>query len=339
MKFIETTLILKSIPKRGIHIHPSLGEVIIWRQHEFHSWWNLFESKVRHPLSRTLINGFVDSLEFNRTMPPITGLFRKRKFHKEMEQILKQLGWGTFHLERQNIVHSAHPLLSVALGQYLLERYYEQRFKVRWVEPRPQTVQLETEASSQLPHPQSLEPFPWSKGHDLDPVISSLSINLHAENELRFEGERVLLIPLDSFDRFYLGCFPYVSDKEEEWFDSESAQLDSRDNLLKLIIQSISDVFLESERPVYIIDESSWTAYIEHYICERGWGVAQITEYNPTTFTLDFTIPMQSQFPYTLGLMCGMWERAHGRAYRVILGHQNDNFVVKIQSLLEYDNQ
>ena len=87
---IEKARSLKSISERGILVHPLFGEIILWRQHEFHSWWNLFENMVNHPLSRTLINGFVDSLEFNKTMSNITGVVSEKKFQKEMEHIMNE---------------------------------------------------------------------------------------------------------------------------------------------------------------------------------------------------------------------------------------------------------
>ena len=96
MRFIESTVSLDIVPKRGQLVHPLFGEVILWRQHEFHSWWNQFEAIIDHPLSRTFINGVVDSLEFKNTMPRIGGLFRKKKFKKESNHIGGQLGWGTF---------------------------------------------------------------------------------------------------------------------------------------------------------------------------------------------------------------------------------------------------
>ena len=339
MKCISSTLSLESIPDRGILIHPLFGETILWRQHEFHTWWNLFETMVDHPLSRILINAIVDSLEYKHTIPNVGGLFRKKKFHKEMERVTTQLGWGTVSIEQQNVVSSAHPLLSVALGQYLLESYLQERFKVRWIEPMPQTVQLETEPSSPLPHPQPQERFPWSLEHNSQYVKSPLIIEIHSENELRYEGERVVLIPIESLNRFLIGCLPYVPQMDDRWFDGKSCQLNSHEHLFKLTIESISEMFLKSEQPVYIIDESSWTAYIEHYLCERGWGRANVTEYSTETYDLELTIAMQCQLPYVVGLMCGMWQRAHGRAYQVSLRNKNDTFVVKIQSLLAYDNQ
>ena len=339
MRYIESTVLLDIVPNRGQLIHPLFGEVVLWRQHEFHSWWNQFEAIIDHPLSRTFINGVVDSLEFKNTMPRIGGLFRKKKFKKESDNIGSQLGWGAFQLEKQNVVQSAHPLLSVALGQYLLETYHEQRFKVRWVEPRTQTVQIETESSPDLPRPKPLEPLPWSIDDEVKITDSSLMVDQHSQYELKFEGERVVLIPIESMERFLLGCLPYVPHQDVKWFDTVSLEFDTLKHLLRAIIQSISGMFLKSEQPVYIIDASSWTAYIENYICERGWGCAQVTDYDTSDYTLELTMSMQSQFPFTVGLLCGMWERAHGRAYRLSMHQENDNFVVKIQSLLEYENQ
>lgn len=339
MRFIESTVSLDIVPIRGQLIHPLFGEVLLWRQHEFHTWWNEFESTIDHPLSRTFINGVVDSLEFKNTMPRVGGLFRKKKFKKNSDHTTGQLGWGMFHIENQNIVQSAHPLLSVGLGQYLLEAYHEQRFKVRWVEPRSQTVQLEIEASSDLPHPKAAESLPWSSMQQLNPTDSSLMIDRHSQHELKFEGERVVLIPIESLDRFLSGCLPYASQQDVEWFDAHLCDFGAHEPLLKAVIQSIVGMFLKSEQPVYIIDESSWTAYIDNYICERGWGNADVTRYDASDYTLELTMPMQSQLPFTIGLLCGMWERAYGRAYRLSLRKENDTFVVQIQSLLDYENQ
>ncbi len=339
MRFIESTVALDIVPERGSLVHPLFGEVVLWRQHEFHSWWNQFEAIIDHPLSRTFINGVVDSLEFNNTMPRVGGLFRKKKFKRESDHICGQLGWGTFSLENQNVVHSAHSLPSVALGQYLLETYHEQRFKVRWVEPRPQTVQLEIESSADLPHPKPAESLPWSKIQQLRSTNSSLTLDRHPQNELKFEGERVVLIPIESMNRFLSGCLPYVSQRDVGWFDAHSAKFDSYEHLLRATIQSISGMFLKTEQPVYIIDESSWAAYIENYISERGWGNAHVMSYDTSNYTLELTTPRQSQFPYTIGFLCGIWERAHGRAYRLKIRKENDTFVVQIQSLLDYENQ
>jgi len=339
VRFIEPIVTLDIVPKRGQLIHPLFGEVVLWRQHEFHTWWNQFEAIIDHPLSRTFINGVVDSLEFKNAMPRFGGLFRKKKFKKESDRIGCQLGWGTFQFENQNVVQSAHPLLSVALGQYLLEAYHEQRFKVRWVEPRPQTVRLEIEASPDLPHPKPVESLPWSITQQMKTTDSWLILDRHSQNELNFEGERVVLIPVESMDRFLSGCLPYVSQQDVQWFDADSCKLDSYEYLLRATIQSISSMFLKSEQPVYIIDGSSWAAYIENYICERGWGNAHVTSYDTSDFSLELTIPMQSQLPFTIGLLCGMWERAHGRAYRLSLRIESDTFVLQIQSLLDYENQ
>ena len=166
--------------------------------------------------------------------------------------------------------------------------------------------------------------------HQSIPVIKKLKPSKRGELE-------IVDVHLHYLQRENLKVFPL--NKDVKWFDTVSLEFDTLKHLLRAIIQSISGMFLKSEQPVYIIDASSWTAYIENYICERGWGGAQVTDYDTSDYTLELTMSMQSQFPFTVGLLCGMWERAHGRAYRLSMHQENDNFVVKIQSLLEYENQ
>jgi hypothetical protein len=36
--------------------------------------------------------------------------------------------------------------------------------------------------------------------------------------------------------------------------------------------------------------------------------------------------------------MAGIWERAHGRKFKLLINEQNDSIQVVISSLLEYDN-
>ena len=115
--------------------------------------------------------------------------------------------------------------------------------------------------------------------------------------------------------------------------------MDPYENILKIIIRTTAEMFLSSEQPVYIIDQSSWDAYIEHCLRERGWGSIETRKYNPSTFDFEFSMPMMSHFPLTLGMVVGMWERAHGRSSQILLREENDIFLVKIQSLLEYQNQ
>ena len=53
--------------------------------------------------------------------------------------------------------------------------------------------------------------------------------------------------------------------------------MDSEQNLFEDIIRSTVADVSSSDKPVYIIDQSSWDAYIEHYLHERGWGSIDLT--------------------------------------------------------------
>ncbi len=331
---------LQSLREKGLLWQQSIGEVLVWKQHEFYTWWNLFETRMEHPLSRTFINACVDAFELNNTIKDIRGLFRKKKLRHEVERISSFLGWGLVEPEQKKILHSAHPLLSVALGHYVIELYHQQRYKIRWTEPRPQIVQLETESSPQLPLPQPHAKMPWSgERRTFTNEQSLLEFKVQEMNELRLEGERVVLIPLHSLERFFSGCLPYVPENQGDWFNNQDTGLGAHENLLKTIVRTTAEMFLSSEQPVYIIDQSSWDAYIEHCLRERGWGSIETKKYDSSTFEFEFSMSMASHFPLTLGVVVGMWERAHGRSSRIFLQEKNDIFLVKIESLLEYQNQ
>ena len=131
------------------------------------------------------------------------------------------------------------------------------------------------------------------------------------------EGERVLLIPTLALERFLSASVPYAPETEEGWFHHTIDSFVSFENLLKITIKTTAAMFLQSEQPVYIIDRTSWDSYVEHYLVEVGWG----------------------NVPFTIGMICGLWERAHGRSYKINIQEKNDMFSIEIESLLEYQNQ
>lgn len=340
MNCIIPSLDLQKYPKHGLIFHPILGEIIIWRQHEFHTWWQIFEASMRHPLSRTLINAVVDSLEMNEYLPTRRGIFWKKKFNSELERLLSQLGWGAVEMKHQRVVQSAHPLLSVAVGQYAVETYHQSRFKVRWIEPRSQIVQLELEPTSALPAPQKHIPFPWSLDtRSQDPGIAFDLVENHNGNELRMEGERVLLIPTPALERFLSASLPYAPETEEDWFHHKIDAFVGFENLLKITIKTTAAMFLQSQQPVYIIDRTSWDPYVDNYLVEVGWGHVAIADYNTSTLKLHCTVNRGSNVPFTIGMICGLWERAHGRSYKITIQQKSDIFSIEIESLLQYQNQ
>ncbi len=340
MNCIAPSLGLQRYPKHGLLCHSKLGEIIIWRQHEFHAWWQIFEASMQHPLSRTLVNAVVDSLEIIQYLPTNRGIFWKKKFNSALHHLSSQLGWGSIEMNNQRVVRSAHPLLSVAVGQYAFERYHHSRFKVRWIEPRSQIVQLEFEPTSDLAAPQSHNPFPWS--FDARSQESGIPIDLvqsHNGNELQMEGERVLLIPTLALERFLSASVPYAPETKEGWFHHTIDSFASFENLLKITIKTTAAMFLQSEQPVYIIDRTSWDSYVEHYLVEVGWGHVTIVDYNASSLALHCTVNRGSNVPFTIGMICGLWERAHGRSYKINIQENNDMFSIEIESLLEYQKQ
>lgn len=339
MRLIPLTNGLRASPNLGIVNHVVLGDVIVWRQHEFRTWWNEFEQMFEHPLSRMFVNAILDSLEFKQILKPPRGMFGKKKFNSELTQLCSSLGWGEVAIAEQRVAHGVHPLLSVAFCQYVVETYHQQRYKVRWTEPYPQGVQLEVEVTASMPSPKPSNHFPWSRDKEnINFNTPSIEIEQHSNFDLRIEGERVLIAPIDAFDRFFSSCSPYTPNAHQDWFNYEKIQNTAVSNLLATIVKSIATMFLQSEQPVYIINETSWDAYIHHYLVERGWGKASEIDYDESTCELNASLEVNKNLPFTLGMLCGIWERAHGRSCRVELQQKNETFLVKIQSLLLYQN-
>ena len=59
---------------------------------------------MQHPLSRTLVNAVVDSLEILQYLPTNRGIFWKKKFKSELNQLSSLLGWGSIEMSDQRVV-------------------------------------------------------------------------------------------------------------------------------------------------------------------------------------------------------------------------------------------
>ena len=184
---------------------------------------------MEHPLSRTFINAFVDGFELKNTIKDVRGFFRKkrRNFDMKLNESLPFWVGGRYNSnKRKSLTALIHCYL--VLGHYSLELYHEQRYKIRWTEPRSQIVQIETETSPQISSPQPHAKMPWS-GKRIASTFNQSSVEMTTQqmNELRLEGERVVLIPLAPLERFFSGCLPYAPDKKGDWFNNQSTWLGS----------------------------------------------------------------------------------------------------------------
>ena len=316
---------------------------MMWKQHEFGQWWRSFESLFTHPLSRTFINSVVDDLEYHQRLSPPKGLFKRKKFVQELTQLTHFYGSGTIDLGKNKIVNGGHSLFSVGLASYALEVFHQKRYKIRWNEPTPRVVQLSLEDNADLPPPSSIRPFPWSNMLDVDeqnnirPVSDQLAIK--GPGHLEVDGERFMIVPASLLERFVSTCLPHapkVNDANKIQFPNTWSESDN--SVLSVIVSSVVDIFSRSERSVYITDMKSWDAYLRAYLFDYGWGSAILTSYDLNSFETQLTLPKASLFPFSIGLIVGIWERAHGREFKLLINETNDSIQVVISSLLEYEN-
>lgn len=316
---------------------------MLWKQHEFNRWWRSFESLFKHPLSRIFINSVVDDLEFHERLSLQHGLFKKKKYISQLSQLTHFYGSGTIDLLKKEIFNGAHSLFSVGLASYALEVFHQTRYKIRWNEPTPRVVQLSLEVNRELPPPGSVRPFPWSEkmtpsGLGDSRYVSGLLV-VKELGHFEIDGERYMIVPASLLERFSSTCLAYAPDLSDvQWIECPSDWSKPDTSVMCLLISSVVELFSLSERAVYITGKDSWDAYLRTYLSEQGWGGATVVSYDPQSYDTTLTFPKSPLSPFSIGLVAGIWERAHGRKFHLTLKLIDGTIHVNLRSLLAYEN-
>ncbi|MCH1442743.1 MAG: hypothetical protein L7U53_02620, partial [Candidatus Poseidoniaceae archaeon] len=290
------------------------------------------------------INSVVDDLEFHQRLSPPHGLFKKRNFLSQLSHLTHFFGSGSIDLGKREINNGAHSLFSVGLASYALEVFHQTRYKIRWNEPSPRIVKLSLDANRELPPPNSVEQFPWSemsveRSLGASKPVSNLLV-MKEEGHLEIDGERYMILPASLLNRFFSTCLPHVPDLSEvDWIQGPTDWSKTDLSMMSVIISSVVELFSVSERAVYITGKESWDAYLRTYLSEDGWGGATVLEYDSQSFSATFSFSQNSITPFSIGLVAGIWERAHGRKFKLNLRSSNGSIQVDIRSLLEYKNE
>jgi len=328
----------------GFIVDSDQNSYMLWKQHEFSRWWRCFEGLFTHPLSRTFINSVVDDLEFHQRLASPTRFFKKKNFNTNLSNLTHFFGSGRIDLSKKEVINGANPLFSVGLASYALEVFHQTRYKIRWNEPTPRVVQLTLEHNTQLPPPMPISPFPWSDKieplHDADMIPFSSQLVSKENGHIEVDGERYMLLPASLLERFVSSCLPHAPDmSQNNWIECPSLWSSSECSILSVIIASIGELFSLSERSVYITGPESWNAYFRVYLLEQGWGHVALVSYDVHSYDTILQIPRSPLAPFSIGLITSIWERAHGRKFKLIIGQEDELLRVSISSLLEYKVQ
>ena len=329
---------------KGFIFDNDMNCYMMWKQHEFNRWWRGFESLFTHPLSRIFINSVVDDLEFHQRLSPQHGLFKKKKYLAQVSSLAHFYGSGSINLVNKEIINGAHSLFSVGLASYALEVLHQTRYKIRWNEPKPRIVQLSLEVNRELPPPSSVRPFPWSDISTVrslaEPTYVSDLLVVKEPGHLEIDGERYVILPASVLERFSSSCLAHTPDMSDlDWIQFPEEWTKTDNSIMSLIITSIVELFSLSERAVYISGKDSWEAYLRSYLFQQGWGDAHVVRYDPQSYDTILTFTKSSILPFSIGLVAGIWERAHGRKFQLNLTMLDESIQVNIRSLLEYENE
>ena len=149
-----------------------------------------------------------------------------------------------------------------------------------------------------------------------------------------------MLLPASLLERFVSSCLPHAPDmSQNNWIECPALWSSSECSILSVIITSIGELFSLSERSVYITGPESWNAYFRVYLLEQGWGHVTLMSYDVHSYDTILQMPHSPLAPFSIGLITSIWERAHGRKFKLIIGQEDELLQVSISSLLEYNVQ
>jgi hypothetical protein len=156
---------------------------------------------------------------------------------------------------------------------------------------------------------------------------------------LEIDGERYMILPTSLLERFSSTCLPHAPEmRDVDWIQCPSDWSNPDISIMALIISSVVELFSFSERAVYFTGKDSWDAYLCTYMSEQGWGEATVVMYDSKSFNTTLNFSKSPITPFSIGLVAGIWERAHGRKFHLDLNSINGSIQVNIRSLLEYEN-
>lgn len=317
---------------------------VIWNTSELYAWWHSFEDQCQTPLGRKLLNAFTDHEEYllNMNNTLASGWFaKKRRQNNAIQQRWSLHGWGLYDVEGKTASSLLFPPIAAGLALATTEGVTGQRHKVEWNQITNRTIQFEfTFSATTLPPAPAPPLLPWNSSLDHGIQSPSLFSELKINGpELSLDGEVVVLLPFGALSRLLHTCraYPHAlpNELEDAW---QTPDLEAGDrSVFLMVVSSMSSLIGRGERPIYLQNEDSWGALIEHYLARYGWGKPLLIAPLEAEHSIRFTIPSSATLPFLVGWLVAMWERGYGRPCKFSLILEHENWVLDIHSRHAYN--
>lgn len=325
---------------RGTIIDTDGNEWMMWNVDELNNWLRLFEANLGVPFGRKFHNYAADCEEIKLQTLGLKkrGLFKKKYNKNILLNRWRLMGWGVPNFSKHKINSNCMP--SISAGFYLATKEYleQKRFKIEWNQVSDKLVNLKlSHVGDELPLPNKLVDFPWSINSKRAMVAENIPFEIEEmEDNLVVDGEIMSVFPVDLFARIIHSSEGYGSEIGGRKFHSWICEglTESQLFALTLACQTSKEIFLKSDKHIFVQDINSWKELI-HYKLKR-FGFGDIISVSGEEYDTNFVIEKSHSSPIFIGMLVGMWERATGKASQCMISFENNNISLQIKTLLEY---
>lgn len=304
----------------GLLIDDSGSVVLLISVNEFHDWWNYLESSFESPIGRKLIYAASDDEEYflaNNPSYKIPKWFGKNKIIQSMKVRWTSMGWGIHLPGIRRIQSPCHDSLSAGLGLAHHEHVDQQRYRMEWRQVHSDLVELDfTKRMEDIPTAPTVTSPEW--------VVPIGLADIHTKpHEHEFEPrsfgffwgqQRSIFLPTSILHRLFESIMgrPFNSERRPREGLHVTGISENPTMLFKTLIESSSAMFDASDYSIFIQNQDDWESHLQHNIRSRGFGDVSVEDFamdeSPTVrMTIRSPVPT-----FAIGLMVGMWERAHG---------------------------
>lgn len=279
---------------------------MLWRCDELEGWWQVFEEKMDSPMGRKLANAACDEEEsllksegFN-----IRGFFKKKKALNAIEKRWSMHGWGNPVITPASFTSPTLNPIVAGFMQAQLEKFDDQRYKMRWEQKKFNACFLNLEPHSGL--------IPAAKKIGKQYSIGK-PYTIEIETGWKIDGISYHLLPSGLFLRLQESCNGLTADVDS---DERKCWPDINEGFLSMAIAS-KNTFIAGQELFLAADMDDWIDNCRIILGSRGLGepdsIQSLDEYGGVQ--LEFShIPIPS---ITIGLLAGMWVRCEGKPVKV----------------------
>ncbi|HJM54952.1 MAG TPA: hypothetical protein QGI72_01755 [Poseidonia sp.] len=294
--------------------------VILISVNDFHVWWRHFESCFKSPIGRKLIYAASDDEEYFLATSQsfrFPKWFGKKKVIEAMNVRWKTMGWGVHLPQFRRIQSPCHDALSAGFGLAHHEHAEKRRYRLEWRQINSELIELDfSDKSEDIPIAPKPNPPEWVSSADGGEIFLK---PLEHEFEPRTFGffmgqERSMFIPPTALYRLFQSVKGRPFNSEQRWREgcTLTGLSEESASLFRALVTSATAMFEASEYSIFIQNQSDWESHLKHRIFSRGLGSTIIEQFSledAPAVRMKIFSPLPT---LAVGLILGMWERAHG---------------------------